>query len=125
MSCTTTHTFPDTSSSDNSEAPPDCDTELNTGPGVWIEFIDEETPRGSVTLDVCTANFDTKMAIFEVEADGSTTCIQGNDDSNLCGTNSRRSAVDTSRTGSNACRYLVYVTGFGSSTGTFTLKATC
>ena len=111
-------------SATNAGAPGFCGTSLNTAAGVWYQF----TPivNGTALLDLCGSSFDTKMGVFEGPC-GSLTCIAGEDDDFLasgCGGNdpflgneaSDEVAVVAGTT------YYVYVTGFGTSEGTFTLN---
>jgi hypothetical protein len=86
----------------------------NGAPGVWYNF----TGTGDVvSLGLCNSGFDTKIRVYS-GACGTLMCVAGNDDS--CGLQSEVSII--SQTGTN---YLVYVFGFGSSTGTYELTATC
>ena len=69
-----------------------------------------------VTAETTAASFDTKLAVV-TDGCGTQTCVTGNDDGGS-GTLSRVQWVADGST------YLIAVTGFGSSTGTFTLEVT-
>ena len=83
-------------------------------PGVWYEF----TGTGDiVTMSLCNSTFDTKIQVWEGDCTN-LTCVNGNDDA--CGVQSE--TVFLSNAGTT---YYVYVFGFGSSTGDYTLDVTC
>jgi Zn-dependent metalloprotease len=91
-----------------------------TAPGVFYRF----TGTGAlVTLSTCgaTTTFDSKLHVFTGSC-GSYVCVTGNDDT-ACGSQSNVSSVTfNSVVGTD---YLVFVSGFNSSTGPFVLGATC
>jgi hypothetical protein len=98
----------------NAGAPGFCSTPLNTAPGVWYTLAGQD---GSTTVSLCGSSFDTKIGVFTGSC-GSLTCVAGNDDS--CGTQSSVTFPSTAGT-----TYIIYVTGFSSAAGAFTLSANC
>ena len=93
-----------------------CVTNLSTAPGVWYVFAGT---GDAVEFSLCddTTNFDTKIGVFEGSC-GALTCVSGNDDA--CGFASSVGVNTVIGTD-----YYVYVTGFGTNTGTFGLSVTC
>ncbi|TNF31589.1 MAG: T9SS type A sorting domain-containing protein, partial [Bacteroidetes bacterium] len=90
------------------------------GPGVWYEFVGTGYP---VTFSTCTpvgSLTDTKINVYTGNC-GTLTCIGGNDDGGGCGLRSTY-ALSSTTLGQT---YYVLVTGFSSSTGTFSLTASC
>ena len=77
-------------------------------------------PGGNVTLATCgaTTNYDSKLFVFTGTC-GNYTCVTGNDDA--CANNA--STVTFASVSGTA--YLVYVAGYGSNQGNFSLSATC
>ncbi len=98
-----------------------CTTSITAGAGgIFYRFVGT---GGSVTMTTCAAgtNYDTKLFVFTGTC-GSYTCVIGNDDAS-CGVISTASAVTfASVAGTN---YFVFVSGFNSERGNFTLTATC
>ena len=91
-----------------------CITDLTTAPGVWFSF----TGDGLInTLSLCGSGYDTKIGIFSGTC-GALVCVAGNDDA--CGLQSQ--VAFSATLGTN---YFVLVTGFGASSGAFTLARTC
>lgn len=83
-------------------------------PGVWYSI----TGNGDLlTASLCGSAYDTKIQIYEGTC-GTLTCVDGNDDS--CGLQSEVSFPTTDGTD-----YFIYVYGFGSDTGNYTLDVTC
>ncbi len=83
-------------------------------PGVWYEF----TGTGDiVTMSLCNSTFDTKIQVWEGSCDA-LNCITGIDDA--CGLQSEVSFIS-----STGASYFVYVFGYGTSTGDYTLDVTC
>ena len=78
---------------------------------------------GRATLSTCGAatNFDTKLFVYQGPCGGPYTCVAANDDAGgNCGAASTVSFATALGT-----TYLVFVGGFGSDFGNFTLLATC
>lgn len=93
---------------------PFCGTGLSTAPGVWYSFVGN---GADATLSLCGSSYDTKIGIFTGTC-GSLVCVGGNDD--FCGLQSQRVVATTAGT-----TYYVYVTGFSSASGVFTLNLDC
>jgi hypothetical protein len=92
-----------------------CGTGLNTSGGVWYTIAGWDGP---MSADLCTNNvFDSKLGVFTGSC-GAFTCVTGNDD--FCG-----AGASVSWTGVSGTTYYIYVTGFSSNTGTFTLTTRC
>ncbi|MDY0103625.1 MAG: carboxypeptidase regulatory-like domain-containing protein, partial [Lentimicrobium sp.] len=85
-----------------------------TGSGVWYKFTGNGLPA---TLSLCGSAFDTKIGVFSGTC-GALVCEGANDD--FCGLQSE--VTFNSVMGTD---YLVYVTGFGTGTGAFTLSLSC
>ncbi len=99
---------------------PLCTTALNTAGGRWHTLFVPNS--GSVTVTTCAAvGFDTKLGVFSGTC-SNLTCIAGNDDA-ACSFSGLRSTVTFTAVGGTT--YLVYVTGFGTATGSYELSATC
>lgn len=117
-------------SATSTDAPPFCVTSLNTAPGLWYKYT--STVSETVTLDLCTASFDTKIGVFTTDDCITFNCINGNDDdtgtggASACGggTVSSTSFTTTASSGARLAPevYYIYVTGFSTNTGTFTLN---
>ena len=83
-------------------------------PGVWYNF----TGNGDIiTASLCGSSYDTKIQVYDGSC-GALSCVTGNDDN--CGLSSEVSFISTVGT-----EYYIYVFGFGSSTGNFTLDVSC
>ena len=83
-------------------------------PGVWYNF----TGNGdAVTASLCGSAYDTKIQVYEGDC-ANLVCVDGNDDS--CGLQSEVTFISTVGT-----EYYIYVFGFGTSTGDYTLDLTC
>ena len=103
-----------TATATNSGAPGFCGTSLSSAPGVWYELAGD----GSlVTASLCGSSFDTKIGVFSGSC-GDLDCVTGNDDE--CGL---QSEVEFNTTA--GVSYYIYVTGFSSSSGDFTLSVSC
>ncbi len=89
-----------------------------SAPGIWysIDGIDTD-----ITLDLCSAPFDSKINVYEDTGSG-LTCIFGEDDDfTNCGGNDPH-VTFASELGKT---YLIYVQGFDGQTGSFTLNISC
>jgi hypothetical protein len=82
--------------------------------GIWYTVIGD---GGQITASLCGSAYDTQIGIFTGSC-GAFTCVAGNDDS--CGLQSSVSWNST-----NGTTYYIYVTGFGTASGTFSLSMTC
>ncbi len=93
-----------------------CGTSFNSSTkGVWFSFT--ATTSGSTEASLCGSAYDTKLAVF-TGACGALTCVGGNDDN--CGLQSRVTFNATAGTS-----YLIYVGGFSSASGNYSLSVTC
>lgn len=88
-----------------------------TGPGAPGNWYSMVGTGDIVTLSLCGSSFDTKIQVFTGTCT-SLQCVTGNDD--FCGLQSQVSFI--SQVGTN---YIIYVFGFGSNVGTYTLASTC
>ncbi|MBX7051948.1 MAG: hypothetical protein K1X54_07920 [Flavobacteriales bacterium] len=86
----------------------------NTSPGVWYTFTGT---GGMITASLCGSSFDTQLSVMTGSC-GAFTCQTYNDDG--CGT---QSVVTVSTTPGTI--YYVYVQGYFTSSGPFTLSLTC
>jgi hypothetical protein len=96
------------------QAVPTCGTTLNSANGIWHTY----TPScgGTIELNTCTGTtYDSKIGVFTGSCTA-LTCVVGNDDA--CGLQSRVTFAVTGGT-----TYYVYVTGFGTGNGAYTLTA--
>ena len=91
-----------------------CSATTLTGPGIWYKFIGNGFPT---TVSLCGSSYDTKIGVFTGSC-GSFTCIGANDD--FCGLQSEVSFTSVLGT-----EYIVYVSGFSTNTGNFTLSVSC
>lgn len=91
-----------------------CGTSLSSAPGVWYSFVGT---GGDATASLCASSYDTKIGIFSGTC-GALVCEDGNDDA--CGTRSEVTFGTTAGT-----TYYIYVTGFSSNAGAFTLNVEC
>jgi hypothetical protein len=98
----------------NAGAPGFCGTSLGTAPGVWYTLAGQ---TGNTTVSLCGSSFDTKIGVFTGSC-GNFTCVAGNDDS--CGAQSSVTFPSTDGT-----TYYIYVTGFSSGAGAFSMSTTC
>ncbi|MCP4123056.1 MAG: T9SS type A sorting domain-containing protein [Bacteroidetes bacterium] len=102
----------------NTDEPGYCGTSLSSGPGVWYSFTGT---GGDVTFSTCNAaDFDTKIGVFS-GACGDLTCVDGNDDGSGCSGFSSELTVPTDA----GETYYIYITGFLSTAGDFTLSVAC
>ena len=92
---------------------PTCVTTLNTAKSLWYTFVGNGAPN---TLSMCGSSYDTKIGVFTGTC-ASLVCVTGNDD--FCGLQSQVTFPTTLGT-----TYYIIVTGFGSSSGAFTLTRT-
>lgn len=98
----------------NSDNPGTCGTDLSTGPGVWYVYAGT---GDIVTASLCGSAFDTKMGVLSGSC-GSLSCVAGNDDE--CDLQSEVTFL-----GEVGTDYYIYVTGFDTEAGDFTLSITC
>lgn len=98
------------------QAVPTCTTVLNTAPGVWYTFVGTGQ---LISVSTCggTTNYDTKLGVFSGACEA-LVCIGGNDDA--CGLQSTVNFSSVSGT-----EYYIYVTGFGTAAGNYSLQLTC
>ena len=82
--------------------------------GVWYSFVGT---GDIVTMSLCNSGYDTKIQVWEGDC-SALTCVVGIDDA--CGLQSEVDFLSVDGT-----QYFVYVFGFGSSVGDFTLEVTC
>ena len=94
----------------------------NTAPGVWYKFIGDGTTL-SANLCASLAPYDSKLTVY-CASNGITnlSCIDGNDDSEVCGPNSLLS--DVTFCSELGAPYFVLVHGFSGASGPFTLNVT-
>jgi hypothetical protein len=108
----------DTSSATNTNAPSACETVLDTAPGVWYTLPLPTDGDYNVSVDTFGSGFDTKLGVFSGNCN-ELVCIGGNDD--FGGTAQSKVLF----TGAAAQTYYIYVTGFGTSSGDYTLNIAC
>jgi hypothetical protein len=101
-----------TSGAASDSSSPFCNT--TPGNGIWYSLIGN---GAQVTLSLCNSSYDTKINVYAGSC-GALSCIAGNDDQ--CGLQSE--AVFVANTG---VTYYILVSGFGSSTGSFSMNVTC
>ncbi|WP_339889469.1 T9SS type A sorting domain-containing protein [uncultured Flavobacterium sp.] len=90
-----------------------CGTSAGSG-GLWYSYVG----NGDITtFSLCGSAFDTKIQVFTGSC-GAFTCVTGND--NSCGNQSQVQIATTTGT-----IYYVYVFGFGTNQGVFTLNTSC
>ena len=82
--------------------------------GVFYQYIGTDE---FVTASLCGSSYDTKINIYEGSCDD-LTCLTGNDDS--CGSRSESTFFAAAGTS-----YYIWISGFGSSTGSYELTMTC
>ena len=109
--------------STNTGNPGTCVTSLSTAGGVWYRLVGN---GGSVTLSLCGSAYDTKIGVFTGTC-GALACVTGNDDFSGCTATPGGSGLHSQVTFSSAAgtTYYIYVTGFSTAMGNFTLNATC
>jgi len=88
--------------------------DLTTAAGVWHKFVGT---GADVTFSLCGSTFDTKIGVFSGDCDA-LVCVDSDDDE--CGL---QSEITVSSTIGDTL--YVYVTGFGSNEGAYTLTVTC
>ena len=93
-----------------------CGTSLTSAPGVWHTFVGN---GDEIVASLCDSNFDTKIGVFTGDCTG-ITCVVGTDDGGPCGVQSEVEFQSTA-----GVTYYIYVTGFSTSTGDYTLELTC
>lgn len=98
---------------------PTCTTTLNTAPGRWYRVYGG---GGVITVSLCGSSFDTKVGVFSGTSCSNLTCVVGNDDNAaVCGPGNHSHLTFNSVSGT---QYYIYVTGFLSNAGAFTLNVT-
>ncbi|MDB9912362.1 T9SS type A sorting domain-containing protein [Flavobacteriaceae bacterium] len=108
----------DSTDATNTDAPQEvCGTTLNTAPGEWYSITIPNDGFYNVTVDTFGSLFDTKLGVYSGACDA-LVCVGGNDD-----TGGLQSEVSFIGTASET--YTVYVTGFGTNTGEYTLNVSC
>ena len=108
----------DSTDATNTDAPLEvCGTTLNTAPGEWYSITIPNDGFYNVTVDTFGSLFDTKLGVYSGACDA-LVCIGGNDD-----TGGLQSEVSFIGTASET--YTIYVTGFGTNTGEYTLNVSC
>ncbi len=113
LSCGQTIAGATTGNSDSN--PPACGGAGDgASPGVWYSVVGT---GASITASTCGSGFDTQVAIYSGTCTA-LTCVAGNDDA--CGLQSTVTWNSTLGT-----TYYIYVDGFGSASGSFTLSVTC
>ena len=98
----------------------DCFETIDAG-GVFYTVVGNGRP---ITISTCSPNtdFDTKLFVYSGVC-GTLTCIAGNDDDPTCTTNGMASTITFNTTAGTS--YTVFVSGFDTETGSFSLSATC
>jgi hypothetical protein len=104
-----------------------CSNNLQCYNDIWYTWT--ACASGTVTVNTCGANFDTKVAIYSNTCPtAANTAIACNDDSSACGTNSLQSSVSFSATSGTTYRIRVgsyynnQVVGQGFGTGNLTIS---
>ncbi len=87
-------------------------------PGVWYSFMGT---GDIVTASLCGSDFDTKIQIYEGTCDA-LVCVGGNDDNWAACSSSASETLFLSTAGTE---YFIYVYGYGSNTGNYTLTMSC
>jgi hypothetical protein len=87
---------------------------INNAPGVWYSFVGTGQ---NIQYSLCGSAFDTQLAIFTGTC-GALTCVSANDE--YCGSQSQVTAPSTI-----GVTYYIFVTGWGTAAGNFTLNITC
>ena len=107
--------YPGTTSGATSTGDPSgtCGTSAGT-PGVWYTYAGAGYP---VTASLCGSVYDTKIQVYSGTC-GSMTCVDGNDD--FCSLQSQVTWTATS-----GVNYFIFVGGYSSATGTYSLAVTC
>jgi subtilisin-like proprotein convertase family protein len=91
------------------------------GRGVWYTV---QGFSGTMTASLCGSSFDTQLWVGTTADCVNLSCVAGNDDAfALCPSGGSRSIV--SWTGSSATTYYIYVTGWGTAFGDYTLTVSC
>src|SRR5688572_29806316 len=104
---------------------PTCVTSSGTGGGVWYTLTGVAI-NSSITLDLCGAAYDSKIRVWTSSNNtctGTLTCVIGEDDDfTVCGVNDPSVTFTSAPTPTT---YFVYVHGFGTGVGAFTLNSSC
>ena len=111
-------------------APGECETTV-TAPGVWYTV---EGTGGAIELSTCGSFYDTKLSVYE-GACGNFDCVAGNDDDfstingglDTCSPPEEQNIFSSSLSFDSVVgtTYYVYVHGFSTATGDFTLSVNC
>jgi hypothetical protein len=104
-----------TANATNTGAPTGCDDVLNTAPGVWYSFTGNGLPA---TLSLSGSSYDTKLGVFSGTC-GALVC-EASDDDGGSGVTSELTFQTT-----NGEDYLIYVTGYSTYSGDYTLSLSC
>jgi hypothetical protein len=97
---------------------PTCGPANITTSGLWYTFIGDGQ---EVTLSTCgNADYDTKISVFSGSC-GNFTCVAGNDDAPDCTGNTSQLVFPST----NGTIYWVFVHGYDSAQGSFTLNLSC
>lgn len=100
------------------EAPPTCITTVTSG-GVWYSYTSTATEE--VTISLCGAPYDSKIGVYTGSC-GSFNCVIGEDDDFVvCGDNDP-SVTFVSTANFAPVTYYIYVHGYQSGQGTFTMN---
>ncbi|NNF73900.1 MAG: gliding motility-associated C-terminal domain-containing protein, partial [Flavobacteriaceae bacterium] len=117
IACGETDSGNTSAASDTDEPTGFCGT--GTGaPGVWYSFVGT---GDIVSFSLCGSTYDTKIQVWEGDC-AALSCITGNDD-NFAACGGLQSEVEFIST--PGTQYYVYVFGFGSSVGDYTLTVGC
>ena len=93
-----------------------CGTSAPSAGGVWYTFTAGE--ENLINLDLSGSDYDTKMFLYS-GACGELVCVEGDDDDG----DGTTSMIDFEATPGEV--YYVFVTGYSSNTGTYSLSMTC
>jgi len=104
----------------NPEVLPECGTTDGTGGGVWYTYT--APYDGTATYDLCNSDYDSKIRVWSGACEA-LECVGGNDDSfENCGSGG---ASFLSADIEEGVTYFIFVHGFSSNEGNFTLELTC
>ncbi len=94
---------------------------MDFGAGVW--FVYTSPSAEEFTVDTDGSSFDTEIQVFTGTC-GALTCVAGDDDSGVTGSNSLVCITSAATRGVAAVDYYIYVDGHGTNTGDFILNIT-
>jgi subtilisin-like proprotein convertase family protein len=86
--------------------------------GAWYSLVLPGAGQSDVTIDLSGSNYDTKLFLYSGECD-SLTCVDGDDD----GGDGLQSLLEATLDGGT--QYYIYVSGFSSNQGIFTMNISC